>query len=138
MQAWSGSARAALVVAAGLAGWLASGCSGTSQPASHPSPGRSTVTTKLVACGASRTAAHVPVNIDIARGHVSCSTARSVERLYANAIIAGKAPGNGGGGPVKVGGWTCQGFATPVVLATGKASKCVRDGDEILEILPSQ
>ncbi len=140
MQAWgSGSARAALALAGVLAASLAAGCGrSTPQPSSHPSSGSSTVTTKLVACGKSRTAAHVPVDIDIARGHVSCATARAVERLYASAIIAGKAPGNGGGGPVKVDGWTCQGFTTPVVLSTGKASKCVRNGDEILEILPSQ
>ena len=55
---------------------------------------------------------------------------------YARAIRSGLAPGNGGGGPVKIKGWTCQGFATPVVLQTGKASKCARDGVEILEILP--
>jgi hypothetical protein len=138
MQARYGSATAALVLAAALAGGLAVACGGTPQPTSRPSPSPSATTTTLVSCGKSRTAAHVPVEIAIARGHVSCSTARAVERLYASAIIAGRAPGNGGGGPVKVGGWTCQGFTTPVVLATGNASKCVRNGDEILEILPSQ
>lgn len=60
----------------------------------------------------------------------------TVEAAYATAIRSGRAPGNGGGGPVRVNGWTCQGFTTPVVLHTGKASKCVKDGDEILEILP--
>ncbi len=55
---------------------------------------------------------------------------------YAKAIRSGQAPGNGGGGPVKIKGWTCQGFTTPVVLRTGKAAKCARDGVEILEILP--
>lgn len=86
-------------------------------------------------CGTAKTAANVPVQVEIARGQVSCATARSVEAAYADAIRSGKAPGNGGGGPVKVSGWTCQGFATPVVLHTGKASKCTKDGSEILEIL---
>jgi hypothetical protein len=59
-----------------------------------------------------------------------------VERAYARLIAAGKAPGNGGGGPVHILGWTCQGFPTPVVLKTGRASKCVQGGEEILAILP--
>ena len=97
-----------------------------------PSPGAATVTS----CGTAKTAADVPVQVEVARGQVPCSTAKTVEADYAEAIRSGKAPGNGGGGPVKVRGWTCQGFATPIVLRTGRASRCVRDGDEILEILP--
>ena len=88
-------------------------------------------------CGMTRTAANVPVNIQVARGQVSCATALTVERAYARAISTGQAPGNGGGGPVRIQGWTCQGFATPVVLKTGQASKCVQGSDEILAILPA-
>jgi hypothetical protein len=106
----------------------AAGCSHSGSP----SPGAA----KVTSCGAAKTAADVPVKVEVARGHVACSTAKAVEADYAEAIRSGKAPGNGGGGPVKVKGWICQGFATPIVLHTGKASKCVRDGDEILEILP--
>jgi hypothetical protein len=76
------------------------------------------------------------VKIDIAQGNVSCSTAMTIEHDYAKAIRAGRAPGNGGGGPVRIKGWTCSGFATPIVLRTGKASKCVDAGNEILAILP--
>jgi hypothetical protein len=89
------------------------------------------------ACGTTKTAANVPVNIHVARGQVPCSVALSVEREYARAISSGQVPGTGGGAPVHVQGWTCQGFATPVVLRTGQASKCVDGGNEILAILPN-
>lgn len=92
---------------------------------------------KVTACGTTKTAANVPIRIEVTTGHVSCANALSVERKYAEAIRSGLAPGNGGGGPVKVNGWTCQGYATPVVLHTGKVSKCVKDGTEILAILPT-
>jgi hypothetical protein len=92
---------------------------------------------KVTSCGTSKTAANVPIHIEVTSGHVSCATAMAIERKYAEAIRSGLAPGNGGGGPVKVSGWTCQGYATPVVLRTGKASKCVKDGTEILAILPT-
>lgn len=113
---------------------VAAGC-GQAKSGSQPSPG-ATTRTKATYCGTARTAANVPVKVEIARGHIACGTARAVEAAYAKAIRSGLAPGNGGGGPVKINGWTCQGFATPIVLATGKASKCVRDGTEILAILP--
>lgn len=86
-------------------------------------------------CGSSRTAANVPVQVEVYRGQVSCSVAMMVEKSYAAAIVAGRAPGNGGGGPVTVNGWKCQGFPTPELLKTGDASKCAKDGAEILEIL---
>ena len=88
------------------------------------------------ACGTTRTAANVPVNIEVAKGQVSCSMALAVEREYAKAILSGQVPGTGGGAPVHVQGWTCQGFTTPVVLRTGQASRCVDGGSEILAILP--
>ena len=125
--------RAALAAfAAGLVA-LAAGCgsSGSSSPKAGGSP------TEATPCGMTRTAANVPVNIQIARGQVPCATALTVERDYAKVVAAGKAPGNGGGGPVRVLGWTCQGFPTPVVLKTGQASKCVQGSEEILAILPA-
>jgi hypothetical protein len=90
----------------------------------------------VTACGTAKTAAGVPVKIEVIKGQLACATARAIERAYAAAVSSGRAPGNGGGGPVKIRGWTCRGFATPIVLATGKASKCVRDGVQILEVLP--
>jgi hypothetical protein len=88
-------------------------------------------------CGSARTAANVRVLIEISHGPVACSTALTVEQAYAAAVAAGQAPGNGGGGPVSVNGWTCLGFDTPQVLRTGQTSKCTKDGSEILAVLPS-
>ena len=87
------------------------------------------------ACGTGKTAANVPIEIEVDHGQVSCSVALSVEKDYAAAIVAGQAPGNGGGGPVTVNGWKCQGFPTPELLKTGDVSKCGKDGIQILAIL---
>lgn len=86
-------------------------------------------------CGASKTAAKVPVEVEIYRGTVSCAVAMAIEKSYAEAIVSGHAPGSGGGGPVAVSGWTCQGFPTPQVLKTGDVSKCAKQRTEIIEIL---
>ena len=86
-------------------------------------------------CGTSHSAVNVPISVQIYRGSVSCTTAMAVEKAYAQAIDEGKAPGNGGGGPVQVSGWVCEGFPTPRVLKTGDASKCTKDGAEILAVL---
>jgi len=115
---------------------LVTGCgSHASTPGSGASP--KDTSAAMTACGETKTAANVPVDIQIARGEVSCSTALAVERAYAKAILSGKVPGTGGGAPVRVQGWTCQGFTTPVVLKTGQASKCVSGSTEILAILPA-
>jgi hypothetical protein len=77
----------------------------------------------------------VPVVIKVARGSVSCRTAVSVENAYTARVKDGQVRGNGGGAPVTVSGWTCQGYTTPEVLSTGNASRC-RNGDtEILAVL---
>jgi hypothetical protein len=114
------------------------GCgSAGSSPRATPSATHVRTDQAVTSCGTTKTAANVPVRVDVQRGSVTCTMAMSVERHYASAILAGREPGNGGGGPVKVGGWTCLGFATPVVLRTGKASKCVKGTAEILAILPA-
>jgi hypothetical protein len=120
----------AVALAAGC-GPKNSGTSGAGSPtqAGTPNPG--------VSCGTAKTAANVPVQVFLSHGSAPCKTVLSVQKDYAKAILDGSAPGNGGGGPVKIDGWTCQGFATPVVLRTGQASKCVRGSAEILAILPS-
>ncbi len=87
-------------------------------------------------CGTTRTAANVPVIIKIAKGRVNCGTAMHVENQYAAKIKAGQVLGNGGGAPVTVSGWTCQGYNTPEVLSTGNASQCHTSNATILAVLP--
>jgi hypothetical protein len=115
---------AAILAALVLAGPALAGCGSGTPKATGP-----------VRCGTSRTAANTPVYIDVAHGNVACSTALTVERDYTDAIRDGKAAGNGGGSPVHVDGWICQGFTTQQVLKTGEASKCVKSGVELLAIL---
>jgi hypothetical protein len=87
-------------------------------------------------CGTTHTAVGVPVVIKVAKGSVTCSAALGVENKYAAIIKAGDVRGTGGGAPVTVNGWTCQGYPTPQVLATGEASQCHTPSTEILAILP--
>ena len=114
-----------LAGAIGLAGCAALAC-GCSSPAAAGSS----------SCGTTKTAAGVPVIIKIAKGSVSCGTALSVENQYAALVKSGQVQGNGGGAPVSVAGWTCQGYPTPVVLRTGDTSQCHNGGAEILAVLP--
>ena len=87
-------------------------------------------------CGSTHTAAGVPVTIKVAEGSVNCETAMQVENEYATRIKDGQVRGNGGGAPVVVSGWTCQGYSTPEVLSTGNASQCHTGSATILAILP--
>jgi hypothetical protein len=87
-------------------------------------------------CGSTQTAAGVPVIIKVAKGSVNCMTAMQVENEYAAKIKAGQVAGNGGGAPVVVSGWTCQGYNTPEVLSTGNASQCHTGSATILAVLP--
>jgi hypothetical protein len=87
-------------------------------------------------CGTTRTAANVPVVIKVAKGTVNCGTALQVENEYAAKIRDGQVQGNGGGAPVAVHGWTCQGYPTPEVLSTGNASQCHTASAAIVAVLP--
>jgi len=115
----------AAALLAGTAGLLA-GCA--SAAAEGAGPGAS--------CGATRTAANVPVIIKVTRGIVDCGTALQIENEYAAKIRAGQVPGNGGGAPVAISGWTCQGYPTPEVLSTGNASQCHTGSAAIVAVLP--
>jgi hypothetical protein len=87
------------------------------------------------ACGATRTGANVPVVIKVAKGSVDCGTVMRVEQGYATMIKHGDVIGNGGGAPVSVDGWTCQGYPTPQVLRTGDASECHTSSAEVVAVL---
>lgn len=88
-------------------------------------------------CGQAYSAGHVPVILKVSAGTVLCSQAQQVESAYNQDILAGRAPGNGGGGPVRVDGWTCQGLPTPRVLQTGEVSTCAKDGNRFAVVLAS-
>jgi hypothetical protein len=112
-----------IVAAAGLAGLLTA-CSSASAAHSPGAAGSS--------CGTTRTNANVPVVIKVVKGTVNCGTVLSVENGYAAMVKSGKVRGNGGGSPVQVNGWTCQGYPTPEVLRTGNASECHTGSAEVV------
>jgi hypothetical protein len=116
-------------VLAVLAAGAVAGCGAS--PGKQHTTAASVPTTR---CGSVRTAAGVPVDVDVA-GPVPCPEAMTVERDYTRALASGQVPGNGGGAPVKIHGWVCQGYDTPQVLATGRASACRKQGMQILAIL---
>jgi hypothetical protein len=118
------------VLVAGCCACLLAGCS-----SARATPGSAAVGAGAT-CGTTRTAANVLVVIKVAKGTVACGTAMHVEDEYAAKIRAGQVQGNGGGAPVTVNGWTCQGFATPEVLSTGNASQCHTSSAAILAVLP--
>jgi hypothetical protein len=126
----------ALAIAGGGLGCLSlmclmclAACSGAAAHAA-PSPGAAGST-----CGRTRTGANVPVVIKVTKGSVDCATVMSVESGYAKLIKTGKVPGNGGGAPVRVSGWTCQGYPTPQVLRTGSTSECHTAAAEVVAVL---
>jgi hypothetical protein len=122
---------------AALALVMLSGC-GAHGPAAPASPAAQSASPLPSGrpCGMGKTAAGVPVQVQVVRG-AACAAAVRVERSYAALLASGKAPGNGGGGPISVRGWVCVGFDTPEILRTGDTSKCTKDGAEIVTVLPS-
>lgn len=121
---------ALLVTVVGLA---AAACG----PSGAKTAGGDTQQPTITQCGMARTPANVPVKVEITKGQVNCAAAINVEHAYRKAILDGKAPGAGAGGPVNVGGWQCRVYPTPQVLKTGDASRCTRSGAEILAVLPN-
>ena len=113
--------------ALGVLGAVLTGCS--SSPSAPGATGTS--------CGTASTGANVPVRIRVEKGTVVCATVLTVERDYAALIAGGRVQGNGGGAPVTVDGWTCQGYATPTVTRTGIASECHTASAEVVAVLSS-
>jgi hypothetical protein len=128
----------AVLALAALAGCALTGCTATGS--AKPAAAASTTQSSMPAatghkCGTGKTAAGVPVTVEVGQGQVGCATAMKIEHAYAAALASGHAPGNGGGGPVSVKGWVCTGFDTPQILRTGDASKCSKGPSEILAVL---
>lgn len=132
-----------LGTAAGLLGAaiLAAGCSAAPGSASSPATADAVATPVVQptpagkACGTTRTGANVPVVVKVIRGSADCVTAMSVTNSYASLVRHGDLKGNGGGAPLPVNGWTCQGYPTPRVLATGVASECHTASAEVVAVL---
>jgi len=128
------------IVMTALAASMVAGCGAgpgkQTTTAARGGMGATAPTGPTTRCGRVRTAAGVPVDVEIV-GQTSCRAAMTVERDYTRALLSGKVPGNGGGAPVTIKGWICQGFDTPEVLATGRASACRKHGSRILAVLPS-
>lgn len=129
----------AMSALAALAASVMAGCGsapGKQSTTAAGGPGASASSAPAIHCGRAKTAAGVPVDVEIV-GHASCHDAMTVERGYSRALASGKVLGNGGGAPVSIQGWICQGYDTPQVLATGHASACRKHGAQILAVLPS-
>lgn len=120
--------RPAALAAAGVSLAAVAACSASAHTA--PPPGATGST-----CGTTRTGANVPVVIKVTKGTVKCADAMRVEGGYAAAIRDGRLDGNGGGAPMNVGGWTCQGYPTPTVLKTGNASECHTASAEVVAVV---
>jgi len=123
-------------VLAMLAAGAVAGCGTSAGKQATTAAGSPGPTVPATTCGTTHTAAGVPVNVEVV-GQASCREALTVERAYSRAVASGKVPGNGGGAPVTIKGWICQGYATPELLATGRASACRRHGTQILAVLPT-
>jgi hypothetical protein len=131
---------AAIVIAAALAG--CGGSSGPSRPGADAGASASATPSQLApprqTCGTSHTAVDVPVLIEVEQGVASCQLAMHIQSTYTGLVQAGKVPGNGGGAPVKVDGWTCQGTDTTTTVQTGEASECRKGTTEIVAVLKLQ
>ena len=123
--------RAWFLITMGLAVGLAAGCvTGCAAPGTTTSDAAAT-------CGRTLTGVDIAVVVRIGRGSVSCPTAMTVEKSYAALIRAGGLRGNGGGAPVSIRGWTCQGYTSAEIAQTERVSVCVKGSAQIFTALPS-
>lgn len=130
-----GSRSAAAVLAVLVTGCGASAKLQGSSAGSSGDPAATTLPPPRATCGTAATAANVPVVIEVEKGSVACPVAMRIQREYTALVRAGKVAGNGGGAPVRVSSWTCQGQDTPTIVATGEASDCRRGAAEIIAVL---
>jgi len=122
--------RAWFLIMMGLAVGLTAGC-GTGCAA----PG-TTTSNAAATCGHTLTGVDIAVVVRIGRGSVSCPTAMTVEQSYSALIRAGGLRGNGGGAPVSIRGWTCQGYTSAEIAQTERVSVCVKGSAQIFTALP--
>ena len=123
--------RAWFLIMMGLAVSLTAGfVTGCAAPGTAASNAAST-------CGRTLTGVDIAVVVRIGRGAVSCPTAMTVEKSYAALIRAGGLRGNGGGAPVSIRGWTCQGYTSAEIAQTERVSVCVKGSAQIFTVLPS-
>jgi hypothetical protein len=130
-----GAWRAVPVTAAVAVTLLAAGCGGAAPQHPAAGSGPSQLSPPRQTCGTSRTPANVPVTIEVERGSASCSVAMRLQSHYTGLVRSGRVAGNGGGAPVKVDGWTCQGTDTTTTVQTGEASECRKGSTEIVAVL---
>jgi hypothetical protein len=115
---------------------VSAGCSGNNDsPNAAAAPSASQLAPPQVTCGTSRTAANVPVIVEVEKGTASCQQAMQIQTGYTGLVKSGRVGGNGGGAPVKVEGWTCQGTDTTTTVQTGEASECSKGATEIVAVL---
>lgn len=129
-------------VALAVAGLVMAGA-GCSSGGSGPhgalaAPTASQLAPPQTTCGTSHTAASVPVTVEVEKGSASCSEAMQIQNSYTTLVKSGQVGGNGGGAPVKVAGWTCQGTDTTTTVQTGEASECHKGTTEIVAVLKLQ
>jgi hypothetical protein len=123
---------------------LVTGCGAAAKPHGGPAdhPSAAPVATQLAppraTCGTTRTAANVPIIVEVEKGSAPCRVAMQVQSGYTALVRSGRVRGNGGGAPVQVDGWTCQGEDTPTIVRTGEASSCRKGGTEIIAVLNLQ
>lgn len=117
-------ATAALALAASVA--LLGACGGGGDPGDTESPTPSAPHSPAAASSSSATASPSSTlagpgdkcgvvtmpggdrfRLTVHKGKVDCAQARKVFKTYLTKLRRGEAPGNGGGGPVHVQGWTC-------------------------------
>lgn len=113
-------------LAVGLSAVAVTGCAAS----------RTTTSNAAATCGRTVTGVDVAVVVRIGRGAVSCPTAMTVEKSYAALIRAGGLRGNGGGAPVSIRGWTCQGYTSAEIAQTERVSVCVKGSAQIFAALP--
>jgi hypothetical protein len=119
---------------------MAAGCGSNNGGPSHLAavPTASQLAPPRATCGTSHTAVDVPVLVEIEKGSTSCQLAMRIQNGYTDLVKAGQVRGNGGGAPVQVDGWTCQGTDTTTTVQTGEASECHKGATEIVAVLKLQ